>query len=51
MKLDKNKKLAIFITIATIIILGGITYTFFSSTVSNVNNEKINQVRIHIQKV
>ena len=36
----KNKKLAIFITLATIIVLGGITFTFFSSTVSNENNEK-----------
>lgn len=41
MKLDMNKKLALFITIVTIIVLTGITYTFFSASVSNTNNEKI----------
>ena len=37
----KEQKLAIFITIFAIMVLGGITYTFFSSVVSNTNNEKI----------
>ncbi len=41
MKLDRDKKLALFITIVTIIVLTGITYTFFSASVSNTNNEKI----------
>ena len=41
MKLEKkNKIMAIFITIAAIIVLGGIGFAFFSSTVSNDNNEK-----------
>jgi len=41
MKLDKNKKLAIFITIFTVLMLAGLTYTFFSASVSNANNEKM----------
>jgi len=40
-KLDKNKILAAFITFATIIVLGSLTYTYFSASVSNTNNEKI----------
>ena len=38
----KNKIMAAFITLATVIVLGGITFTFFSASVSNANNEKIN---------
>ena len=38
----KNKVLAIGITLFSIIVLVGITYTFFSAAVSNANNEKIN---------
>ena len=41
MKLDSNKRLAIFITIFTIVLLAGLTYTYFSASVSNTNNEKI----------
>ena len=40
MRLDKNKKVAIFITIFTIALLAGLTYTYFSASVSNNNNEK-----------
>ena len=41
-KLSKrDKKLAIFITIFTVLLLAGITYTFFAVSVSNTNNEKI----------
>ena len=38
----KNKVLAIGITFFAIIVLVGITYTFFSAAISNANNEKIN---------
>ena len=40
---DKEKKLqffAVFVTFLTIIVLSGVTYTFFASAVSNTNNEK-----------
>ncbi len=37
----KNKIMAIFITVAAFLVLGGIGFAFFSSTVSNDNNEKI----------
>ena len=40
MKLDKNKIMAIFITVAAFLVLGGIAYAFFSASVSNDNNEK-----------
>ena len=40
---DKEKKLqffAVFVAFLTIIVLAGVTYTFFASAVSNTNNEK-----------
>ena len=41
MKLEKkNKIMAIFITVAAFLVLGGIGFAFFSSAVSNDNNEK-----------
>ena len=36
----KNKIMAIFITVAAFLVLGGIGFAFFSSAVSNDNNEK-----------
>ena len=39
--MEINKKIAIFITIFTVVLLAGLTYTYFAVSVSNENNEKV----------
>ena len=40
-RIDMNKVAAVFITVLSVMVLGGIAYAFFSANIPNINNEKV----------